>query len=583
VIGACHNPRVRKLVVLFVLLSAIPLAVLGWLAWRLLEQDRALENQRVRERRENVVLLIAHDLERRLAESDPMKDIPPGAAFLVLNEQGVIEHRGAAIAFYPQVASSAEPPAEIFAAAEAEEFREGNCTKAASAYRILSKDRDPRIEAAALIRLARCLRKLDQNREALNIYAQLASLSAASVAGVPAELVGRHERIVLLKALHDNAAAEREAGLLQSALVEGRFVIDRATFDFYAEALDRTLDTSPSVTLAMAVETFWPAWRQQPAGRTTHDAEKSATLAVWRQTSSGTAVLLGNVDALNNAVIPTPELDEAAAQAAWASRRNVLMAGFAVMALMIGGASYAGFRAVSREVDVACLQSDFVAAVSHEFRTPLTAMRHLTELLEEGGVAPDRAANYYRALGRETRRLHAMVENLLDFGRMESGRRMYHMEETDAAELAERVVGEFCERTEAMAHRIELRRAPAGQNKWQVRGDREALSLALRNLLDNAIKYSPGSSMVQVAIECHDGLAGISIRDEGPGIPKHEQRAVFRKFVRGAAARALNVKGTGIGLTMADQIVRAHGGRLELASEPGQGTRFTIFLPLLNA
>ena len=87
---------------------------------------------------------------------------------------------------------------------------------------------------------------------------------------------------------------------------------------------------------------------------------------------------------------------------------------------------------------------------------------------------------------------------------------------------------------------------------------------------------------MSVALTCRDGFAAISVQDEGPGISKDEQRAVFGKFVRGAASRNLNVKGTGIGLTMADEIVRAHGGRLELVSEPDHGSRFTILLPLLD-
>jgi signal transduction histidine kinase len=208
-------------------------------------------------------------------------------------------------------------------------------------------------------------------------------------------------------------------------------------------------------------------------------------------------------------------------------------------------------------------------------------MRHLTEMLEEGKTPPDRLSQYYRALGRETRRLHEMVESLLDFGRLESGRHTFHLEETDAVEFTERVVEDFRAGPHAGSHRVEIvssdGHVPRG---LRIRADREALTLALRNLLDNAIKYSPESSVVRVFVNGSEGTAGISVQDEGCGIPKNEQRDVFRKFVRGTSAKTLNVKGAGIGLTMANQIVRAHGGRLELNSQPGQGSRFTMLLPI---
>ena len=174
-----------------------------------------------------------------------------------------------------------------------------------------------------------------------------------------------------------------------------------------------------------------------------------------------------------------------------------------------------------------------------------------------------------------------MVESLLDFGRMEAGRRTYQMEETSAAELTSQVVAEFREHIPPAGQRIELL-APApgnGSNGFSIRADREAIALALRNLLDNAVKYSPETSTVRVSVESDGVLTSISVADQGAGIPAAEQRDIFRKFVRGTAARALNVKGTGIGLAIADHIVKAHGGRLEVVSMPGHGSRFTIVLP----
>jgi signal transduction histidine kinase len=152
------------------------------------------------------------------------------------------------------------------------------------------------------------------------------------------------------------------------------------------------------------------------------------------------------------------------------------------------------------------------------------------------------------------------------------------MEDTSATEIAEQVVEEFREQATSASHRLELQ-TPSGNTR--IRADRDALALALRNLLDNAVRYSPHSSTVTVSVERQEDLAGISVQDEGAGIPDAERRDVFRRFVRGSSARTLNVKGSGIGPAMAAQVVKAHGGRLELASEPGRGSRFTILLPLV--
>ena len=273
--------------------------------------------------------------------------------------------------------------------------------------------------------------------------------------------------------------------------------------------------------------------------------------------------------------------DVQAGELAFASRRNLFVASLGLMVLVIAASSYFVFRAVTRELGVARLQSDFVAAVSHEFRTPLTAMCHLTELLDEGETPPARVAQYHRVLATESRRLHAMVESLLDFGRIESGRRTYELAEIDAVSFVADTVREFREQRAADATRIHL--TPAGESNrtpLMIQVDRSALTVALRNLIDNAVKYSPAPRTVTVSVTTDGPFVGISVDDEGPGVSKAERQEIFRKFTRGAAARAMNVKGTGIGLTLAAEIVRAHGGRLELTSEPGRGSRFTTLLPL---
>jgi two-component system phosphate regulon sensor histidine kinase PhoR len=195
-------------------------------------------------------------------------------------------------------------------------------------------------------------------------------------------------------------------------------------------------------------------------------------------------------------------------------------------------------------------------------------------------VSEERRPVYYRTLARENRRLREMVENLLDFARMEAGRHTYRMEPVAVTELVREVVESARDRVQDDGRVIELT-LPA--EECLVAGDREALARAVGNLLDNAVKYSPASTPVEVAVSAADGLVTVSVADSGPGIPKSEHGRIFRKFLRGSSARALNVKGTGIGLAMVRHIIDGHGGRTVVDSEPGRGSRFVIALPAAGA
>jgi two-component system phosphate regulon sensor histidine kinase PhoR len=181
----------------------------------------------------------------------------------------------------------------------------------------------------------------------------------------------------------------------------------------------------------------------------------------------------------------------------------------------------------------------------------------------------------YDVLVRETERLRRLVEGLLDFGRFEAGAAAYRFEVLDANAFLCGIVNEFQERVAALGYAIELH-APGGE--LPIRADREALARAIWNLLDNAVKYSPECRTVWVDVEHQAKCISIAVRDQGLGIPAHEQQEIFDKFVRGADSKALRIKGTGIGLAMVRHIVQAHGGEIRLASAPGQGSRFTMIL-----
>jgi signal transduction histidine kinase len=226
---------------------------------------------------------------------------------------------------------------------------------------------------------------------------------------------------------------------------------------------------------------------------------------------------------------------------------------------------------------VARLQAEFVSAVSHEFRTPVTSLRHVIELLQEDDELPkERRRSFYEVLGRSTERLDRLVESLLDFGRMEDGRKPYDLRSIDAVAFARSVAADFEKNAQSDGHRITVDVVDA---PGLVRADEAALGHALWNLLDNAVKYSPAGGPITISVGPHRLGSAITVRDSGLGVPREEQRDIFTKFVRGAQAHRLGIKGTGVGLAIVSHIVHAHGGRLELESEEGKGSAFRLVLP----
>ena len=243
---------------------------------------------------------------------------------------------------------------------------------------------------------------------------------------------------------------------------------------------------------------------------------------------------------------------------------------------MLAAGWYFILRAISRERRVAQLQSDFVAAVSHEFRSPMTSLAHIAEMLAQDRMPSDDVRKQaYEVLVRDTDRLRRLVEDLLDFGRFEAGAATLHFEPVDIAELVRGTVADFRDRVQRDGFAIEC---TGTTDAVFVRADREAVSRALWNLLDNAVKYSPQSRTVWVDMERNRDLVSVTVRDQGIGIPLQEQSEIFDRFVRGSESKALRIKGTGIGLAMVRHIVQAHGGEVRVASEPGRGSRFTMVL-----
>ena len=216
------------------------------------------------------------------------------------------------------------------------------------------------------------------------------------------------------------------------------------------------------------------------------------------------------------------------------------MMSLAMVAILISAGGYFIARAFARELAAARLQSDFVAAVSHEFRTPLASLQQLTENLAEGRVASDeRRQSYYQAQMRATGRLHRLVEGLLDFGRMEAGVLRYHFEELDLSALVRSIAEEFRQTVAELGYVVET---SLTIEPCLVKGDREALGRALWNLLDNAVKYSPDNKTIRLRMTRAEGRLAIAVDDRGLGIPEDEQKKIFGKFFRGSSSKTTGIK-----------------------------------------
>jgi signal transduction histidine kinase len=245
--------------------------------------------------------------------------------------------------------------------------------------------------------------------------------------------------------------------------------------------------------------------------------------------------------------------------------------------LMIGGLALT-YRSVSKEVALARLKSDFVSNVSHELRTPLALIRLYAETLELGRItAQEKMEEYYRIIRKESERLTALINNILDFSRIEAGRKEYDFRETDIAELVRNTLDAYRFQIEQQGFAFEQN---IDSSIPAVRVDREAIARALVNLVNNALKYSPNEKFISVRLYRADGALKLEVVDRGIGITRREQAKIFEKFYRTGDALVHNTKGSGLGLSLVRHITHAHGGEVEVESTPGKGSKFTVSLPL---
>jgi two-component system phosphate regulon sensor histidine kinase PhoR len=252
-------------------------------------------------------------------------------------------------------------------------------------------------------------------------------------------------------------------------------------------------------------------------------------------------------------------------QAAWTLSLLALAVGISATALWLM------HRIVRQERRLGELKSQFVSSVSHELRAPVGSIRLMAEALHEGKVTGEAAGEFHRLIAGEGARLSHLVENVLDFARIEEGRKRYRFEETDLKQLAADVLRLL----EPLAAERGVTLA-ADLTDCTATVDPAAIQQALVNLLDNAIKFSPPGGTVTVILTSAAAAWSLAVRDEGPGIPATEHERIFERFHRLGNELCRETQGAGIGLSIVKHIVRAHGGSIEVTSRPGEGSVFSI-------
>src|SRR3954451_20609656 len=256
-------------------------------------------------------------------------------------------------------------------------------------------------------------------------------------------------------------------------------------------------------------------------------------------------------------------------------RTLLLLIAAAFAAIAFGG--WAVFADARRQLALAQKKTDFVSNVSHELKTPLTSIRMFAEMMQTGNVTEEKRPRYLRIIVAESERLTRLINNVLDFARLERKQKRYDFRPLDLHDVLARTWE---------GHELHLReqgfttRWQAAPGPYPVRGDEDALAQIIVNLLSNAEKYSPERKEVEIHSYLTEHSVNVSVLDRGSGVPVGEEAKIFEAFYRAHDALASGIQGSGLGLTLAQRIAREHGGEIVYQAREGGGSKVTLRLPL---
>ncbi|WP_246836369.1 cell wall metabolism sensor histidine kinase WalK [Nesterenkonia sp. NBAIMH1] len=224
------------------------------------------------------------------------------------------------------------------------------------------------------------------------------------------------------------------------------------------------------------------------------------------------------------------------------------------------------------------VRNDFVANVSHELKTPVGAISLLAETIEDAAEDEDAVRRFSKRLHKESVRLAALVQDIIELSRVQ-GKNVVHAGRPVDLQA---VIDEAVDRSRLTAEERHIQIKVGGNLPRRVHGDQEQLTMAVRNLIDNALRYSPPNTRVGVGLASADGVAEVAITDQGMGIAPENQERIFERFYRVDAARSRQTGGTGLGLSIVKHVIGNHGGEVSLWSQQGKGSTFTVRLPEID-
>jgi len=232
------------------------------------------------------------------------------------------------------------------------------------------------------------------------------------------------------------------------------------------------------------------------------------------------------------------------------------------------------FRTMKKEFALTKLKTDFVSNVSHELRTPLALIKMYAETLEMNRVASEEKRNsYYKIIHQEAERLTRLINNILNFSRIESGKKQYAFRQIDLNKTVNNIVEIYQFHLQNQGFALKLN---VDNGELPINADEEAVTEALINLMDNAIKYSDDEKEISISTGRQNGNVLLKVKDSGIGINKENQKYIFDKFYRVSSGSTFTKKGSGLGLSLVKHIMDAHGGEILLESTPGKGSTFTL-------